>query len=295
MGEAARRKKLDSSYGKIPRLSTNSLKFKETEKIIQELFKEFKSTLNELMKAESIPETYQSDSEKIKQWVDQRLLKYHEQDRSTLAVAIFAFITSLGSGDLLEQLGYRTEISPLLLTCFVKIVKNYLSREESEKLLLSFQKSRERAKTLEPNFDLDSIFEETERELQLVLNYPANDENWVFTSASDQVAIGDLNDCLHMAGLTTTEQYKSTYVDPLLEGNLSEKEKSALVNEAYLGRVSIQDELYDKFFNKAVREGEIYIHKNIEKNLDRNEESKISCNHIMYNPERAEHFRNYGF
>ena len=295
MGEAARRKKLNQNYGKIPSLKTKSLKSKEAGKITEELFEEFKVTLSRFIKAQSIPENYQSDSEKIKQWVDKRLLKYHEQDRSILAASIFSLIFSLVGEDVVDEFGYHTEISPLLLTCFVKIVKSYLSREETEKLLLSFQKSRERAKNLESKFDLDSILEETERELQSVLNYPASEENWVFTSASDHVAIGDLNDCLHMAGLITKEQYKSIYIDPLLEGDLSETEKSSLVNAAYLGRVSIQDELYDNFFNKAVREGEIYIHKNIEKNIDRNEESKISCNHIMYNPERAEHFRNYGF
>ena len=152
MGEAARRKKLDPNYGKISRLGTNSLKFKEAEKIIEELFKEFKLTLNKFMKAESIPENYQSDSEKIKQWLDERLLKYQEQDRSTLAQAIFAFIVSLGSEDLVNELGYHTEVSPVLLMCFVKIVKNYLSREENEKLLLKIKESQDNAKTLNTKF-----------------------------------------------------------------------------------------------------------------------------------------------
>lgn len=285
MGEAARRKKLNQNYGKIPSLSTKSLKSKEAGKITEELFGEFKVILSGFIKAQSIPENYQSDSEKIKQWVDKRLLKYHEQDRPILAVAIFYLVFSLVGEDVVDKFGEHTEISPLLLTCFVKIVKNYLSREETEKLLLSCQKIREREKIFKTKFDLDSIFEEAERELQLALNYPANDENWVFTNALDHIAIGNLNDCLQMAGLTT-------------------KEKSDLVNEAYSSETEIEDELYDTFFKKAINKGEIYIDVNINRNtnieedqeeMDLDEESEIFYNHIIYNPKRAECFRTNGF
>ncbi|MDJ0902777.1 MAG: hypothetical protein QNJ55_28645 [Xenococcus sp. MO_188.B8] len=148
-------------------------------------------------------------------------------------------------------------------------------------------------------------------------NYPAGEENWVFTSASEHMAIGNLNDCLHMAGLTTTQHYKSTYIDPLLGDSLSEREKSNLMSALYLSRARVNDELYSYFFKKAVKEGEIYIDVNINRDerlnseeideleelsiyeeidLDEEEdEDEPFYNHIIYNPKRAQSFRENGF
>ena len=136
-------------------------------------------------------------------------------------------------------------------------------------------------------------------------NYPALEENWVFTSASDQIAIGNLNDCLRMAGITTTPQYKSTYIDPLLDPSKSKLEKLDLLNALYLSRARIKDQLYKSLFEKAVREGEIYIDVNqnregkfdseeidIEEELD--EEEKL-YEHIMYNPKRVRFFLENGY
>lgn len=145
-----------------------------------------------------------------------------------------------------------------------------------------------RRKKLDPNFGQ---------------NYPASEENWVFTSASDDVSIGNLNDCLQMAGLTTKKQYKSTYVEPLFKDNLSEKKKSSLLDGLYLSQVKIDDELYHSFFKKAVRKGEIYIDINIRNTdieedwsgVEDEEESGIVEHHIVYSPKQAENFRNCRF
>ncbi len=307
MGEAARRKKLDSSYGKISRLSTNIMKFEEAEKIIEELFKEFKLTISKFMRAQSIPENYQSDSDKIQQWVDKKLLKYHEQDRSILAGAIFSLIVSLASDDLVDEFGNSIKGTPLLLMCFVKIFKNYFNREKSQQFLLKIQQLRELGKPLKTKLEWDSIFEETERELELVLNYPASEENWVFIQHNEQIAIGNLNDCLQMAGLMTKEEYTSTFVEPLLGDNLSNEKKSSLLSTLYIKQPTIRDSLYKNLFNKAVKSGQIYIEVNVcgeiimsesESDINKNEElgeSAIYKHHIFYSPERAEHFREYGF
>ena len=135
-----------------------------------------------------------------------------------------------------------------------------------------------RRKKLDPNFGQ---------------NYPASEENWVFTTPSEHSAIGDLNACLQMAGLTTPEQYQSTYVDPLSEDSLSEDAKFLLIKDR--SRFSLSQELYQSFFDQAVRFGEVYIDININQDQPSNlEELDIEedddyedepfYNHIAYNP-----------
>ncbi len=60
MGEASRRQKLDPNYGKVPALRTQSLKYKHTAKILQELIEQFQVEFIELYNAETVPENYQT-------------------------------------------------------------------------------------------------------------------------------------------------------------------------------------------------------------------------------------------
>ena len=118
--------------------------------------------------------------------------------------------------------------------------------------------------------------------------YPAKDENWVFTSASDEVAIGSLKECLSMAGITTRDDYRDQYIKPLTEEHLSDRERSELVTSIYLDRRTVNDQQYQILFKQAVKTGSTSIV------LDDDYPDEC-CHRICYNPERAEHFRNHGY
>jgi hypothetical protein len=47
-------------------------------------------------------------------------------------------------------------------------------------------------------------------------NYPPQEDNWIFTSANDEIAVNNLNQCLFMAGVTSTDNYQ-----PLTDDNLT--------------------------------------------------------------------------
>lgn len=62
--------------------------------------------------------------------------------------------------------------------------------------------------------------------------YPAKDLNWIFSSASDEIVIGSLNECLLVAGVTNTNDCQNQYINPLTSGNLDLQEKLELLTSA---------------------------------------------------------------
>jgi hypothetical protein len=56
MGEAKRRKKLDSIYGQIPSLTSVNQKQKHVDLILDQLFSQFDTELKQIAKAESMIE-----------------------------------------------------------------------------------------------------------------------------------------------------------------------------------------------------------------------------------------------
>jgi hypothetical protein len=119
-------------------------------------------------------------------------------------------------------------------------------------------------------------------------NYPSTEDNWVFTSADDQVAVGNLPQCLFMAGVTTTDDYHLKYLKPLSEGNLTLKEKSTLVSSLFLSQPTINNHQHQLLFHEAVKNGSVFV-------VFDEDDPDIFSHHICYNPRRAHFFREHGY
>lgn len=131
MGAAARRKKLDPNYGKVPSLSTPDLKYKHSEIIFEELTEHFKVELAPLFKAKTVPENYQTLTEEIRTWLYNKLLTYKEPDRVYLAKYVFFMLVEIE-----EQVSF----SPLVISCIFKAVKEYFTLDELQGLLNRFDR-----------------------------------------------------------------------------------------------------------------------------------------------------------
>ena len=116
--------------------------------------------------------------------------------------------------------------------------------------------------------------------------YPANEENWIFTGCDENIALRTLPECLSMAGVTSKAQYQKTYIDPLKSEHLSESKKQSLITNMYMDRVEINDSLYQKLYRKALWLGKIEI--------DLDSEGWI-CHEIEYNQRRANFLRSNGY
>lgn len=126
-------------------------------------------------------------------------------------------------------------------------------------------------------------------------NYPATEDNWIFTNPSEHSIIGDLNTCLQTAGLTTPDEYQAIYDDPFSEESLSEEDQRQFL---------LEQELYQSFFDQAVKFGEVYIDININNpepsNLEEldieedDDDEEPFYNHIAYDPKFAQYSRNLG-
>lgn len=114
-------------------------------------------------------------------------------------------------------------------------------------------------------------------------NYPPHEDNWIFTSASDEIAVNNLDQCLSMAGVTSTDHYQ-----PLTDGNLTEKEKSSLLANLYLSHVPIDNQQYQLLFAEAVKTGSVFV-------VFDDDDPDIFSHHICYDPRRAQFFCEYGY
>ena len=130
MGEAARRKKLDPNYGKVPSLSTKARKEEHSDKIFYDFIVYFSLEFKNLLKAKTVPENYQTITEQVKLWVESQLLTYGKSDRVYLAKSIFYTLVTV------EE---HISISPLAMSCLFKAVKEYFPAKELQGLLNSLE------------------------------------------------------------------------------------------------------------------------------------------------------------
>lgn len=125
MGEAKRRKKLDSSYGQVPSLKTSASQEKHVGQIIDELHSQCSSELKTLVVAEQIPDNYKQIRAQLASWVENRFLQYRESDREVIASSLLLFFS---------EMSHKYDTTPIILICFMEILKPYLSLQLYEKI-----------------------------------------------------------------------------------------------------------------------------------------------------------------
>ena len=168
MGEAARRKKLDANYGKIPSLRTPEKIANHAALIIEELFGEFKEVLKNAIVGKTEAENYQSESEKIQGWLEKKFLSYREQERSLLAKHMLLIVFDLMGEPVENEWGNISEISPMLMLYMLKANQKYLTYEENEKMLLELQKLVEQGRKLGLNSCDKFLTKKIAEELELL-------------------------------------------------------------------------------------------------------------------------------
>ena len=126
MGEAKRRKKLNSSYGKVPSLKTLGAKEKYFGQLLDDLHSQCESEIRTLTGAQKIPDDYEEIRDRLGSWVKNRLSKYREEDRKTIANNLLFFCAEMS-----EEYDSNT----IILLCFLDILKSDLSSELSEELV----------------------------------------------------------------------------------------------------------------------------------------------------------------
>lgn len=130
-------------------------------------------------------------------------------------------------------------------------------------------------------------------------NYPPQEDNWIFTSASDEIAVNNLNQCLFMAGVTSTDNYQPITDDNLTNGHpqapplqggerVTEKEKFSLLANLSLSHVAIDNQQYQLLFAQAVKTGSVFV-------VFDADDPDIFSHHICYDPRRAQLFREQGY
>ena len=130
MGEARRRKKLDSSYGKVPSLKTLGAREKHFGQFVENLSSECKSEMRTLLAAKKMPDDYEQIRGRVASWIENRILKYSESEREKIANFVLVFFTEISE---------KNDSSVLILLCLMEILAPYLSLELSEKLADSME------------------------------------------------------------------------------------------------------------------------------------------------------------
>ena len=125
MGEARRRKKLDSSYGKFTSLTTFEEEKRHYQEILDELHSQCEPEMKTLFLAEEIPENYQQIRAQIAEWIEKRLSKYRESDREILGSALSMFFLKTWE---------KEEISDVMFMCLMEILKLYLPSPAKEEI-----------------------------------------------------------------------------------------------------------------------------------------------------------------
>lgn len=131
MGEAKRRKKLDSTYGNIPLLNSTNQQQKHIDLIIDSLSSQFDTEIKQIASAESIIEQYHPYKDKISTWINQKLQPYRERDRTLIASSIMTCYA---------ELTMKYEASPLLIKFFFEILQPLLSEDKSRRIASIVQK-----------------------------------------------------------------------------------------------------------------------------------------------------------
>ena len=130
MGEAKRRKKLDSTYGKFLNLSSTA-KEKHSESVLEELFTTFGSELKTLILAQTLPDNFQSICERMTDWFQHKLLRYRPLDRDYILKFILNMSATLGEEFTVKEKSSNQEsdVSPILFFCIFQATRNCLTDE----------------------------------------------------------------------------------------------------------------------------------------------------------------------
>ncbi|MEO1341302.1 MAG: hypothetical protein AAFV28_09210, partial [Cyanobacteria bacterium J06635_13] len=116
MGEARRRRQLDSEYGSVPSLTSQSQKQKHVDRLINELSEQFSREIKEIAAAETMVEVYDRYRQSISAWIEQRLARYQAKDRVFIASSVMTFYA---------EIAMKYESSPLLIKLFFDVLKPF--------------------------------------------------------------------------------------------------------------------------------------------------------------------------
>ncbi|MEM7593858.1 MAG: hypothetical protein AAF383_20500 [Cyanobacteria bacterium P01_A01_bin.83] len=125
MGESKRRKQLDSTYGKVPSLTSSSQKQKHVSLIIEALSTQFASEIKQIAAAESLLESYSSYRDQVSNWINQKLASYQPEDRTLIASSIMTCYAQIAS----EQ-----GASPLLIKFWFDVLEPILPHDKRQRL-----------------------------------------------------------------------------------------------------------------------------------------------------------------
>ncbi len=117
MGEARRRKKLDSNYGKLPSLKISGGRDRHINKILDDLYSQCESELKTLINAKKTPDNYQLLRDSIAGCLENIMSKYREEDREIIAHYIVSVFSTMSE---------NYNLNPIGVLCLVEILKSYL-------------------------------------------------------------------------------------------------------------------------------------------------------------------------
>lgn len=140
MGEAKRRSQLDPNYGQFFNLSSVATKNQHSQLVIGELFAAFVPEFKILIRAKTFPDDYQQICTRVTNWIECRLLRYRQEDRTHIAQFILGMIAQLDDYLVIDQYQQKDEVSPVLLCCLFQATKSYFSDEDLSKMKLRLRK-----------------------------------------------------------------------------------------------------------------------------------------------------------
>ena len=125
MGEAKRRKQLDTSYGSIPSLTSVSQQQKHVDSIVDRLSQEFVSEIKQIAAAESMIDSYDSYKKSVSHWLQLKLEPYRQKDRTMIASSIMTVYA---------EIAMQYETSPLLIKFWYEVLESFLSEETKDRI-----------------------------------------------------------------------------------------------------------------------------------------------------------------
>lgn len=125
MGEAKRRKQLDSTYGNKPSLTSPNQQQKHVDLVINELSHRFTTEIKQIAAADSQPDTYNDCQQEVANWLNLKLQKYREGDRTLIASSIMTVYA---------EIAMKQETSPLLIKFWFEVLEPYLEKEKRDRI-----------------------------------------------------------------------------------------------------------------------------------------------------------------
>ena len=143
MGEARRRKAKVDDFGKYHDLSTIKIREKHLDSLLSELFAKFTSDISTLILAEDTPDNFQDICDRLRAWLDNKLINYRESDRDDLIKCLLLLFGHLHSNYGLEKSdgsGQR-RINSYLFDCIFAVTKDFLSPDSQATIKHNMQEN----------------------------------------------------------------------------------------------------------------------------------------------------------